>query len=196
VNAEMTKLQGAAKNNPKIEALMKDFGSKKKFKDLYVVPSIVEGMAFRDGFQKDEAFHKTEKEKIDQLLEAVKSNPSKMEEVAKQLGLAVKKGTIKEKDGLTWESNDRDVANMPPLPSGVGFGQFFKKTILEKTPVGKVSTSVENIGQFMGVVRHDSSSKDSAKFSLAVVARKNFGEWLSQNSKNVKVMRAEDKKAN
>lgn len=196
VEMEVSKLRGATKGNPKIETMMKEFGSKKKFKDVYIVPSLVEGMAFRDGFQKDEAFHKAENEKVASLLAAVKNNPSKLEETAKQMAMTLKKGTIREKDGLTWEGSDRDVAHMPALPAGPGFGQYFKKNFLEKVPSGKVSPSVENFGQFMAVIRNDGGSKDSMKFSIALVTRRNFGEWFNENSKNVKVMRVEEKKAN
>ncbi|NBX76156.1 MAG: hypothetical protein EBQ92_06340 [Proteobacteria bacterium] len=196
VEMEMTKLKGTSKNNPKLEALMKDYGSKKKFKDLYIVPTLVEGLAFREAFQKDTVFHKEENEKMEKLLAAVKSNPSKLEESAKQMGVSLKKGVIKDKEGLTWDSSDRDVAHMPVLPSGVGFGQFFKKMVLEKTPTGKVSEKVETIGQLMAVVRNDSSSKDSSKFTVAMVARKNFGDWFNQNSQSIKVNRLEEANAN
>jgi len=196
VETEISRLQAAAKNNQKLEALMKDFGSKKKFKELYIVPTIAEGLAFREAFQKDATFHKDENEKMDKILAVVKSSPSKLEEVAKQMGVILKKGSIKEKDGLTWDSSERDVAHMPPLPSGVGFGQFFKKMVLEKTPVGKASEKVENMGQMMVVVRHDSSSKDSSKFTAAIVVRKNFGEWFNQNSQNIKISRMEEPQKN
>jgi len=196
VETEMSRLKGSSKNNPKLEALMKDYGSKRKFKDLYVVPSLVEGLAFREVFQKDATFHKDENEKMEKLLAAVKNNPSKLEEMAKQMGVALKKGVIKDKEGLTWDSTDRDVAHMPALPSGVGFGQFFKKMLLEKTPTGKVSDKVESIGQIMAVVRNDSSSKDSSKFTVAMVARKNFGDWFNQNSQSIKVNRLEEPNSN
>lgn len=196
LDEEMTRLQTVAKNNPQMEQLLKDFGSKKSFKDIYVMPVVAEQLAFREAFQKDEAFHKAEKEKADTLLAKANSSPSKMEEFAKQMGLPVRKGTINEKNGLVWDTNSREVANMPPLPSGVGFGQVWKKNILEKAAPGKVASNVEQIGQLMTVVRNDGGSKSESKFTAAFIMRKNFGDWLNQNRQSVKVTRMEEQQAN
>ncbi|NBT58416.1 hypothetical protein EBT16_06495 [bacterium] len=196
VSEEMTRLQTAAKNNPQMEALLKNFGNKKSFKDMYVMPMVAEQLAFREAFQKDEAFHKAEKEKADMLFANAKANPSKLESFAKELGVPVRKGSFNEKEGLVWDASGRDVANMPPLPSGVGFGQMWKRNILDKAGSGKVSPQVESIGQWMVVVRNDGSSKNNTKFTAAFVTRKNFGEWFNQSRQMVKVTRMEGQQAN
>ncbi len=103
IEDELERMKKASSNNPQMAKVFDEFGSKKKFKSLYIQPMLVDRLAFSSGYQKDEAFHQEETGKIQDLLKEAKANPSKFQELAKKMGLNYRKGSIQEKDGnLTW----------------------------------------------------------------------------------------------
>lgn len=196
VDEELERMKKLSANNPQMGKLFSEFGSKKRFKTLYIQPMLVDRMAFGSAYQKDDAFHKEEADKVETLIRDGKANPGRLEELAKKVGANFRKGSIQERDGnLSWEA-DRNVASPVNLPQGAGLGQRWKSSLFEKASSGKVLETVENLGPYMMVMRLDSKDKNALKFSAAYVMKKSFGDWYNTNKANIQVVRTDEPQEN
>lgn len=196
IDEEFDRIKKTASNNPQMAKVFDEFGSKKKFKTLYIQPMLIDRLAFTAGYQKDDAFHQEMNDKMQSILKEAKANPSKLQEMAQKMGLSYRRGSIQEKDGsLSWES-DRNVASPMNLPQGAGLGQRWKKSVFEKMSSGKIAENFENLGPFMMVMRLDSKDKNGMKFSAAFATKKSFGDWFNAHKASVQVTRMEEPKSN
>lgn len=191
ITRESKRLSESAKTNPKMGEIQKVFArDTESFNKVFVLPMLVDRLAYTDGYLKDETFHQPKKDKAEQFLNETKKTPDAFELLAKQRGFAYKTGTVEPIKGLIWDK-DKETKSVS-LPTGAFVAQQWKKSALDSTPSGKISDSLIDQGNFWVAIKNLGPSpkdKNIQKIAVAVIFREPFGAWLEKNRAEIKVNR-------
>jgi len=185
----LNKQKNEAKKNQKLAQFLQAFEKDPQFENLYVRPQLVDQKT-GELYEKDNAFNQAELAKAQGLLAKAQQDPSQFEALSKEMSLPFLKVAANNKDSqIEWEAG-RELASTSGVPMDrPWFIQMIKNGLLSKAPAGKMVPELKPMWFGYMIVRHDGSSKDQFKFSLAVAPRKNRGMWEKQNSFTLNVTR-------
>jgi len=182
VSSLLAQLKKESSKNPRIAQLLNSYEKDPQFKELYLLPQLVEKKA-SELYEQDTAFHNKELNMVNNLMTRAQAEPNQFEAITKEMGLPFLKGTVDSSHFLiTWETS-RDVASAPKLPSDQPwFGRNLQEKYLAKTPVGKMVPQAWPIWFGYLVLRHDKTTKEGQSFSVSVLPRKGKNIWEKENS--------------
>lgn len=191
IEEESRRLESITALKPKIDELKKLFGKDMAaFKRIFILPLVVDRLAFDEIYMQDEQFQQARKQRAEKFLSEVRSNPVSLESTSKKYGYMYKRGRINPAIGvINWET-DPQISN-PTLPSDQNTLNRWKKQVLNSTANGHVASTLIDQGTIWIALRPVTTGKasDVAKIEAVIINKEPFSEWVRSNSSNIKIKR-------
>lgn len=190
---ELDTFNKRAQSQNKIGEVKKFFGSDTQaLKDLFLLPMVIDRVAYLEGYLKDSDFHSEKKKEAQELLKEAQQKNGSLEKLAKAKGFMWLNGRIDAENGLFWTTpKERSLAQ---IPSGKSVGLEWKETIFKDLKKGQFAPEVFEKGNAWIVVKNkgpESKSDKGLGLEAVFVPKEPFGKWLDQYKDSVTVKKNE-----